>query len=297
MILVTGGLGFIGSHTVRALLDLGVPVTATSHRTTARHPWIVDARVVALDLTDRSAVLGLRDITGIIHLGGALSNPYDELRSTALGLANVLEAAATWKVRVCIASAIGVYHGADGPWREDALIPLLGAPHPIVAMKKTSELYVELAAQRGVDAVAMRIGAIFGPGYVRGRSVPQRIARAVATGTALDLTGVMWGADPDDSADWLYAADCGRAIALLATKPLAHRLYNVGSGVATRNGNFAVAAGLTGYTCSATTTPAPALDIARLATDTAFAPRWTAAEAMRDYIANLTRASFPSPKG
>jgi nucleoside-diphosphate-sugar epimerase len=34
MILVTGGLGSIGSHTARALLDMGEPVVLTAHRST-----------------------------------------------------------------------------------------------------------------------------------------------------------------------------------------------------------------------------------------------------------------------
>ena len=34
MILITGGLGSIGSHTARALLDLGEPVVLTAHRST-----------------------------------------------------------------------------------------------------------------------------------------------------------------------------------------------------------------------------------------------------------------------
>ena len=38
MILITGGLGSIGSHTARALLDLGEPVVLTAHRTTLNWP-------------------------------------------------------------------------------------------------------------------------------------------------------------------------------------------------------------------------------------------------------------------
>jgi UDP-glucose 4-epimerase len=34
MILVTGGLGSIGSHTAQALLDLGESVVLTAHRST-----------------------------------------------------------------------------------------------------------------------------------------------------------------------------------------------------------------------------------------------------------------------
>lgn len=38
VILVTGGLGSIGSHTARALLDLGEPVVLTAHRSA----WLPD---------------------------------------------------------------------------------------------------------------------------------------------------------------------------------------------------------------------------------------------------------------
>jgi UDP-glucose 4-epimerase len=303
MILVTGGLGFIGSHTVRALLDLGAPCLATAHRNTEVPAFLHGAEVVPLDVTDRAAVLALRDrhpITAIVHLGGALSNPYDELRSTSAALANVLEAAALWSARACIASAIGIYGGVDGAWREDAAVPLLGAPHPIVAMKKVAEVYVELVARAGVDAIALRIGAIYGPRYARGRSVPTRIAQTAAHRRPLDLQGVWWGTAPDDAADWCYVKDCGRALALLATAPrLAHRIYNVGSGVATRNGEFAAIARrlvpdapLGDYAVSADPAPARALDIARLATDTGFAPRFSAEAGLADYIAWLAHAPF-----
>jgi UDP-glucose 4-epimerase len=243
-------------------------------------------------------MLALRDrypITGIVHLGGALSTPADELRTTSAALANVLEAAATWQVRACIASAIGIYGSVAGAWREDAEIPLLGTPHPIVAMKKAAEIYVELAAAAGIACIAMRIAAIYGPRYLRARSVPTRIARATARGRALDLEGVWWGAAPDDGADWCYVKDCARAIALLATAPaLAHRVYNVGSGLATRNGDFAAAARrlvpdaqLGAYAVSASPAPIAALDITRLATDTGYAPRFDAESGLADYLAWL----------
>ncbi|HEX6467521.1 MAG TPA: NAD-dependent epimerase/dehydratase family protein [Streptosporangiaceae bacterium] len=57
MILLTGGLGFIGSHAARALLDLGEDVVVTRHRT------------VELDLTRSHKAVGYRpayDVTRAI---------------------------------------------------------------------------------------------------------------------------------------------------------------------------------------------------------------------------------------
>src|SRR3569623_3630723 len=90
-------------------------------------------------------------------------------------------------------------------------------PHLFVAMMKSAELDVELAAATVSDCVAMRSAAIYGPRYLRARAVPTRIAHAVARRRPLDLAGVAWGAAPDEGADWCYVRDCGRAIGLLAT--------------------------------------------------------------------------------
>jgi len=76
MILVTGGLGSIGSHTARALLDLGESVVLTAHRTTTLPEHLAgepDGRVVVepLDTTDEASFLDIgkrHEITGIVHL-------------------------------------------------------------------------------------------------------------------------------------------------------------------------------------------------------------------------------------
>jgi nucleoside-diphosphate-sugar epimerase len=74
MILVTGGLGMIGAHTARALLDLGHEVVVTAHRR-SEVPSFLAGRVTveALDVTDRDAFLALggqHEISDIVHLAG-----------------------------------------------------------------------------------------------------------------------------------------------------------------------------------------------------------------------------------
>jgi nucleoside-diphosphate-sugar epimerase len=62
MILVTGGLGMIGTHTASALVDLGHEVVVTAHRRT-EVPSFLAGRVTVepLDVTDRDAFLTLAD--------------------------------------------------------------------------------------------------------------------------------------------------------------------------------------------------------------------------------------------
>src|SRR5262249_60872015 len=78
MILITGGLGFIGSHVTRALLDLGESCVLLQRRTPGPSELIAGdegARPVTeqADVTDQDAlrdIAGRHKITGIVHLAG-----------------------------------------------------------------------------------------------------------------------------------------------------------------------------------------------------------------------------------
>src|SRR5262245_59824337 len=156
MILVTGGLGFIGSHTVRALLDLGEACVLVQRRTgevpadlTGKHVAVEQA-----DITDQSTLLDVGNrhkITGIVHLAGSMPWPADprqpiEQTRKALGsLLNVMQAAHDWGVgRVGVASTIGVYSGVagEGSFSEDMPLPMT-APHVIPTFKKIGEMLNE----------------------------------------------------------------------------------------------------------------------------------------------------------
>src|SRR5579871_3459013 len=108
MILVTGGSGFIGSHTVRALHGLGEPSVVMQRRSGAVPAHLSDLPVVAeqADVADLEALqaLGARHkITGIVHLAGypAPQGSADRIDSTELllrGLLNVVRVAQEWGV-------------------------------------------------------------------------------------------------------------------------------------------------------------------------------------------------------
>ncbi len=295
--LLTGGLGFIGSHVARALLDLGEPVVLT--RGTTAPSFLDDPRVFVerVDMTDRSAMLELGSryaITGIVHLGGVMPSPDDYVgafRANSEALLNVFEAAREWDVRrVGVASAIGVYGGVSGlPWREDALMPL-ASPHPIPAAKKVNEILATLLGSNlGVEVANLRIGAIWGP-LGRPRSaffaVPALVHSAVSGGSV--------EAFADDFMDILYVRDCGRAIALLMTAPaLSYDTYNIGSGGSVSNASFVAA--IQRVVPSAVLPLRPGrsdfggtasqfMDIARLREDVGFEPAFSLDAAVADYV-------------
>jgi nucleoside-diphosphate-sugar epimerase len=172
MILVTGGLGMIGAHTARALVDGGEDVVVTSHRRT-EVPAFLAGRVTVetLDVTDRDAFLALgerHDIGGIVHLAGSIpgEDPVAFFRHDTEGLLNALDAGRAWGVRrLAVASSLGVYIGRpETRPTEDLDLPTAQLPHLIVAFKKAAEPLVTHALQgSGVQPIVLRIGTIWGP--------------------------------------------------------------------------------------------------------------------------------------
>jgi UDP-glucose 4-epimerase len=316
MILITGGLGFIGSHVTQALLDLGESCVLAQRRTaTLSGAFAAEVGkrlfVEQVDVADRERLLeiGTRHaITGIVHLAGSVpwpaspSGPFEDARGAVGSLLNVIEAARDWQVaRLTVASTIGVYAGveAESPLREDLPLPMTSG-HVIPAFKKIGELLTDhLAAAAGVEIITTRISAVWGP-LGRPASVffpaPQ-LVHAAARGSAPNLSALYAPAYADNGIDLCYVKDCGRAIALLQlAETLNHRTYNVASGRATTNGELVAAIkrvvpdaridlpegrdpkGPDGDTC---------LDITRLRQDTGYQPIYDTERAVVDYLAWL----------
>lgn len=306
MILITGGLGSIGSHTARALLDQGESVALTAHRSTELPEFLAGESagrlvVEALDTTDRAAFLAIgerHEISAIVHLAAAphdSPDPVDYLRADTRGLLNALEAATEWRVRrFSVASTIGVYMGVDEvPWREQAPLPVI-AGHQIPVMKKTAELFSTLAAESaGFDAISLRIGTIWGPLGLPDNpffALPRLLSAAVR-GEDPDLTPPRPAAFADDASDLCYVKDCGRAITLLMlTERLNHSIYNVSSGrlVHYREVVAAINAVVPGADIILPDGRNPErphnhLDIGRLEADTGFRPEFDVQRSVADY--------------
>src|SRR5690348_12709606 len=110
VILVTGGMGFIGSHTVQALADLGHGCVVTSHRTTRDLGPTISVEHVNVAARDAMAGSGQRHAIGgivhladpaLAHLGDPCAGPATlvaDMRAGADALFNVLGCAIAWGV-------------------------------------------------------------------------------------------------------------------------------------------------------------------------------------------------------
>ena len=308
MILITGGLGHIGSATVQALLDIGEGCVLVQRR----RPEIPDGRfsapvsAVQADVKDLDALRAIgRDhtITGIVHMAGSMpwppnpdQAPVPAAREALGGLFNIVQVAQEWGVkRVSLASTIGVYAGLanTGALSEDLPVPLT-APHVIPTFKRIGELLGKyLAGPTGLEIIHLRISGAWGPlGHLPNFAFPApQFVYAAATGTPVDLSGVGGRLKADDGLDLCYVYDLGRATALLqTTDTLSHDTYNVASGKMTTNAE--VIAAITSVVPDfelelepGSSVPPSYLDITRLHQDTGYLPEWDVEHSVADYIA------------
>ncbi len=308
MILVTGGLGHIGSATAQALLDAGQECVLVQRR----DPEIPDGRfsspvnVVQADVRDLDALRAIgRDhaITGIVHMAGSMpwppspdEAPVKAAREALDGLFNIIEAAQEWGVkRVSLASTIGVYGGLPNTGALSEDLPLrLTAPHVIPTFKKISELLGHhLSGATDLEIIHLRIGGAWGPlGHLPNFAFPApQFVHAAATGTPVDLSGVTGRLKAEDGLDLCYVYDLGRATALLQTADtLTHTTYNVGTGRMTTNAEViaAIKSVVPNFEFElepGSSTPPTYLDITRLHEDTDYLPQWNLQRSVANYIA------------
>jgi UDP-glucose 4-epimerase len=250
MILIIGGMGFIGLNTALRFLEVGQKVVLSQH-SRRQVPDVIKSEVgtrvftAPMDVTNPYEVFEVvrrHQVESIVNLmappARSVSTQSDYHLYTA-GLQNVLEAARTFGLRrVCLGSSVGVYGGLPaGPFREDVGLPV-SSPTQVSAFKKGMEIHAHFyAAQNKLDVAALRIGSIYGPFYYSMHNPVSRICHAAAKSTEPDFADRPDGKIfEDDQADWTYVKDVARGIQTIhMADRLAHRVYNVASGQASSN--------------------------------------------------------------
>lgn len=314
MQLITGGLGFVGSNTAQALLDLDADCVLTQHRKVHVPEFLKDqvGKRVFIEPVDILNIETLRTlgrkhkITGIIHLvtGGVPAGRAnvlelaEDIHATVTSLANIIQVAQEWGVkRVTLTSAPVIYNGiTELPWREDQPLPMT-ATFPMEAAKKCGEILSSyLGLQTQVECAEVRLAAMYGPNYdaTRGLFIG-RLVHAAVKGEKPDIQGIRFGsAYAEDGGDQCYIKDAARGIALLQTADqLNHRLYNVSSGRPTTNQEIvnAIRSIIPDFQLELPEGHMPGLpetlwyfDITRLREDTGFDPQFNIEAGIADYI-------------
>lgn len=305
MLLIIGGMGFIGMHTVRHVLDAGEDVVIGVHSSRREPDLFKDeigkrVQIASVDVTNPLSIVEAvtkHGVNRIAHMVaprlGSLS-PGDEYRTNMGGLINVLESARILGVeRVLVASSQSVYLGLkEGPFPETAPLPVVTS-NATEAYKKSFETLGSLyAGQTGTSVVFMRIGSIYGPLYYSGFNLPSRMTRAAVTGNPPDYGrgGVPFS---EDLTDWTYVKDVSKGVQLLCmADSLNHTIYNIGSGRGTSNQEVAEAISSAAPGVNFELQPGkspnwrndPFMDLSRISEEVGYEPQYTIGPAIAEYV-------------
>ena len=311
MILIIGGMGFIGLNTALRLLDTGESVVITQHSAhrvpDALTPHLNErAFVDRMDVTKLYEVMDVASrhkVDSIISFAAPPArgiSPQEDYRIYTAGLQNTLETARILGMRrVSLASSTSVYGSLpEGPFREDMPLPIHSGTQ-VEAFKKGMEIHAfHYAARAGVNVVSLRIGSIYGPYYYSMFNPMSRMCHAALRGEDPDFSDRPGGAiNEDDEGDWTYVGDLARGIQLVHTaESLSHDTYNIGSGAATSTKRVfeAVQKALPDAVCSALKagrTPSnahnPVMDLSRIGEDVGYAPEHDIDSGIAAYVEHL----------
>ena len=243
-VLVTGGAGFIGSHTVDRLLAEGFEVVVLDNLRSGSldnirlHKDNESFKFVCGDIRD---ALLVKDLVGsvdcVVHLAALVSVP-ESMRDPALtydinvnGTLNLLKASADYGVkRFVYASSCAVYGNAEKlPIKEDCPAKPMS---PYGFSKLTAENYVRKYFEDfGLETVCLRYFNVYGPrqAYSDYSGVITQFMKRVKEGLPLVIFG-----DGEQTRDFVHVEDVAEANLLtLKCEDIAGEVFNIGTGVAT----------------------------------------------------------------
>ena len=233
-ILVTGGLGFIGSNFVRQVFDEldVVVVDALKCGSNPDNLKDLEYELVKGDICDYELMSGLvKDVEGIVnfaaetHVDRSISDPYSFIESNVIGTYTILEAIRKNNpaARLVHISTDEVYGDIEvGSFKDD---DMLKPSSPYSASKASADMFV-LAYMRtyGLNVVVTRCTNNYGHYQFPEKLIPKAIIRA-----KMNKKIPIYGTG-NNVRDWIYVEDHCEAIRLALVKGEKGRIYNVSSG-------------------------------------------------------------------
>ncbi len=256
-ILVTGGAGFIGSHTVDALVAAGAgEVSVLDDLSTGKRSQVnAKAALYQTDLRDAAAVAGIVGKARpeiIFHLAAqmdvrrSVADPAFDAQVNLVGFLNLVESARRHGLkRVIFSSTGGAIYGEQDefPCSEDhPLRPV--SPYGVAKLATEAYLFF-YKVEYGIDYLALRFGNVYGP-----RQDPHGEAGVVAIfcGRMLDGKPVTIYGDGTQTRDYVYVGDVVRAVVAAAKSSASGIALNIGTGIETNvNDLYSTLAGIADF--------------------------------------------------
>lgn len=240
--LVTGGAGFIGSHLVDKLLEMGhevVVIDSESAESNEEFYWNDKAQNYKYDIRDYEKTKPLYDgVDYVFHTAAeariqpAILNPIEAVSVNCVGTVTVLQCAREAGVQKVIYSSTSSGYGFNEPPNEETQRDDCLNPYSVskVAGEKLCKMYNDLF---GLRTVFFRYFNVYGERQpLRGQYAPVIgiFLRQRAAGESLTIVG-----DGEQRRDFTHVSDVVQANVLAATVEVSDecygKLYNVGNGL------------------------------------------------------------------
>ena len=243
-ILITGGLGFIGSNFIRYLLTKNEDITIINldKLSVGSNPANLkdiemDKRYTFVkgDIADKQLVEKLTSKVDVVvniaaetHVDRSIVNPWPFIQSNTVGAITLFETIKKDEKRIVQVSTDEVYGDIlkDSFREKDALEP----SSPYSASKAAADLFA-LAYHRthGLNVVIARCTNNYGPYQFPEKFIPKTIIRA-----SLNLPIPIYG-EGVNIRDWIYVTDFCEALNLLLEKGNTGEIYNISAGNELKN--------------------------------------------------------------
>ncbi|MGQ9625596.1 MAG: NAD-dependent epimerase/dehydratase family protein [Anaerolineae bacterium] len=243
-VLITGGAGFIGSHTTEALLKRGDEVVCLDNFNDYYDPnrkrknvaHFRDSKGYALyeaDIRDAPAleeIFAREKVDKVLHIAAmagvrySLQRPALYAQVNVEGTVNVLECARRFGVREFIFASSSSVYGArsQAPFREDD--PVERPISPYAATKRAAELLVYTYHHLyGLKCTILRFFTVYGP-WGRPDMAPYLFTKAIYEGTELFMFG-----DGTSRRDYTYIDDIVSGVVAALDSGLDFEIINLGN--------------------------------------------------------------------
>jgi len=229
-VMVTGGAGYIGSHTVRELLARGNDVVVADLRPLPASGLLDRALGVVADIRDTSTLVDLlrrEGIDGVIHFAGlrsvaeSMRDPGGYFETNVMGSLSVLRAMVEVGTPLLVFSSSCSVYGTPARLPADETLPLAPESPYGVSKMVVEEMLRWFASSHGVRAVSLRYfnaaGAAFdaalGEDWDRSPMlIPSLIKAALGRRGPVDIFGADYPT-PDGTAirDYVHVVDLADA--------------------------------------------------------------------------------------
>ena len=236
--LVTGGAGFIGSHLVDALLDLGHEVIVLDNFSTGRPENLSHVekkiKLVECDIAETGNwIKNFQDVEKVFHLAAladivpSIENPLTYYQSNVHGTYNIVEACRDFSIEKLVYSASSSCYGIPGSYPTSELSEIK-PQYPYALTKYLGEqIVMHWSKVYKVPAISLRFFNVYGPrsrtsgtyGAVFGVFLAQKLNKKPFT-----VVG-----DGKQTRDFTFISDIVGAIVSASFSQVKDEIINIGS--------------------------------------------------------------------